>query len=71
MELSDRLRRWGFVVPATAASGEEAIATALQWQPDLILMDIWLQGSMDGIQAVEKIHETLDTPIIYVTANAD
>jgi PAS domain S-box-containing protein len=71
MELRDRLRRWGFVVPATAASGEEAIAAALQWQPDLILMDIWLQGSMDGIQAVEKIHETLDTPIIYVTANAD
>ena len=71
MELRDRLRRWGFVVPATAASGEEAISTALQWQPDLILMDIWLQGPMDGIQAVEKIHETLDTPIIYVTANAD
>jgi hypothetical protein len=71
MELRARLQRWGFSVPATAATGEEAIRATLTHQPDLILMDIWLQGPMDGIQAAEKIHHDLDTPIIYVTANAD
>jgi len=71
MELRARLQRWGFSVPATAATGEEAIRAAFAHQPDLILMDIWLQGPMDGIQAAEKIHHDLDAPIIYVTANAD
>lgn len=71
MELRARLLRWGFSVPAAAATGEEAIAATLRHQPSLVLMDIWLQGPIDGILAAEKIHETLDTPIIYVTANAD
>ena len=71
MELRERLQRWGFAVPATIASGEEACAAALDQKPDLILMDIWLQGPMDGIQAADLIHRTNDIPIIYVTANAD
>jgi len=71
MELRARLQRWGFTVPATVATGEDAIAATLQHQPHLVLMDIWLQGPMDGIRAAERIHQSLDTPIIYVTANAD
>jgi two-component system cell cycle sensor histidine kinase/response regulator CckA len=71
MELRARLQRWGFTVPATAATGEEAIAATLKHQPHLVLMDIWLQGPMDGIAAAERIHRSVDTPIIYVTANAD
>ncbi len=71
MELRARLQRWGFTVPATAATGEEAIAATLKHHPHLVLMDIWLQGPMDGIGAAERIHHSLDTPIIYVTANAD
>lgn len=71
MELRARLQRWGFIVPATASTGEDAVAATLTHQPHLILMDIWLQGPTDGIQAAEQIHQTLDTPIIYVTANAD
>ncbi len=71
MELRARLQRWGFIVPATAATGEDAIALTLKHNPHLVLMDIWLQGPMDGIQAAEQIHQEQDTPIIYVTANAD
>jgi PAS domain S-box-containing protein len=71
MELRGRLQQWGFVVPATAATGEDACALALRHKPDLVLMDIWLNGPMDGIQAAERIHATDDIPIIYVTANAD
>jgi hypothetical protein len=71
MELRERLNRWGFTVPATPATGEEAHACALRHRPDLILMDIWLAGPMDGIQAAEMIHRTTDIPVVYVTANAD
>jgi PAS domain S-box-containing protein len=71
MELRARLQRWGFTVPATVATGEDAIAATLQQRPHLVLMDIWLQGPMDGIEAAARIHQSLDTPIIYVTANAD
>ncbi|PWB61130.1 MAG: hypothetical protein C3F17_13475 [Bradyrhizobiaceae bacterium] len=71
MELRGRLQQWGFAVPATAATGEEACTLALRHKPDLVLMDIWLNGPMDGIQAAERIHATDDIPIIYVTANAD
>jgi PAS domain S-box-containing protein len=71
MELRDRLQRWGFVVPATVATGEDAYTHALRCRPDLILMDIWLNGPLDGIQAAERIHRSSDIPIVYVTANAD
>ncbi|MFA7229353.1 MAG: response regulator, partial [Melioribacteraceae bacterium] len=71
MELSHRLRRSGFDVVATAASGEDAIKKALELSPDLILMDIHIAGEIDGIQTAELIHSKEDIPIIYLTAFSD
>lgn len=71
LELRERLKEWGYLVPATAATGVNAIEKARETEPDLILMDILLKGTMDGIQAAEKIRETSDIPIIYLTAYAD
>ena len=72
MELRDRLRRWGFVVPATPASGEEAIATALRLQPDLILMDntIPIIDGWEATQILKNDPTTRDIPIIALTAHA-
>ncbi|RZN37721.1 MAG: response regulator [Methanophagales archaeon ANME-1-THS] len=61
----------GYRVPAVAASGEEAIKKAAEIQPDLVLMDIVLQGDMDGIQAAEHIRARFNIPVVYLTAYAD
>lgn len=71
MEIVDLLRHLGYAVSDQVASGEEAIGRAAATCPDLVLMDIRLKGKMDGIEAAEQIHATLDIPIIYLTAYAD
>lgn len=63
--LSLELEYDGFNVCAYVGSAEEAIATAAKEQPDLILMDINLNGEMDGIEAMEKIGP--DIPVIFMT----
>jgi PAS domain S-box-containing protein len=71
LELSDRLVRMGHAVPAIVATAEEAVEHTERLRPDLVLMDIRLQGGMDGIGAAELIRRKLDIPIVYVTAFAD
>jgi CheY-like chemotaxis protein len=70
-ELTRRLSRLGYVVAATAGSGEEAIDRARVGCPDLVLMDIGLPGEMNGLEAGARIWEELKIPIVYVTAYAD
>ncbi|MEH2435696.1 MAG: ATP-binding protein [Nostoc sp.] len=70
-DLQLRLIKFGYTVPAIASSGEEAINKAVETSPDLVLMDIKLKGSMDGIEAAEEIYKRLDIPVIYLTAYAD
>jgi two-component system, response regulator PdtaR len=71
IDLQNSLESLGYDVPAVAASGEEAIRLAAEFQPDLMLMDIVLEGKMDGVEAMERIHDTSDIPVIYLTAYAD
>jgi CheY-like chemotaxis protein len=68
LDLKNRLTRLGYSVPAMAATGPEAIAVAEKYQPDLILMDIRLQGDMDGIEAAQIIRQRASVPVIYLTA---
>jgi two-component system, response regulator PdtaR len=65
------VERLGFQVVGTAVTGEEAIILVQENNPDIILMDISLKGEMDGIDAVEKIREDLNTPVIYLSGNSD
>jgi PAS domain S-box-containing protein len=61
----------GFEVAAKVTTGEAAIDKAGELQPDLILMDIRLRGTMDGIEAGSKISDKYGTPLIFITAYAD
>jgi signal transduction histidine kinase len=70
-DLEARLKRNGYAVCGVTASGEEALLLARQHRPDLALMDIRLQGAMDGIQTAEVLRQELDVPVIYLTANSD
>ena len=70
-DLQETLTQLGYTVVGLAATGKAAIASALAQKPDLLLMDIHLRGAMNGIQAVEQIHQQLDIPVVYLTAHAD
>jgi CheY-like chemotaxis protein len=60
LDLKIALQSLGFDVVASCASGEEAISRAGELKPDLILMDIHLEGSMPGTEAALIIRQTLD-----------
>lgn len=70
-DLQNRLKKMGYSVPRLASSGKEAIKAMLEIKPDIILMDIKLNGEIDGIETAGRIREKYDTPIIYITAYAD
>lgn len=70
-DIASRLEKMGYVVLDIVASGEEAIEVATITAPDLVLMDIMLQGELDGVQAAEQIWLQLNTPVVYLTAYAD
>lgn len=68
--LKDILEDYGYEVTDIAATGEEAIEKCGKNIPDLTLMDIRLQGSMDGIETAAHIYEKFDIPVVYLTAYA-
>ena len=65
------LRGLGYVVTGACASGPAAIESALQNPPDAILMDINLEGTMDGIETALSIQSIRSIPVIFLTAYAD
>ena len=48
-----------------------AVRMAMDQSPDLVLMDILLEGDMNGVEAAELIHNQADIPIIFVTCLSD
>lgn len=71
LDMSQELESAGYTVAAHVISGEAAIQKAGELRPDVILMDIHIQGEIDGIQAAEQISTRFNIPIIFVTAHAD
>lgn len=69
--LARKLENLGYQIGAIVASGEEALEILEDLQPHLILMDIAIEGGMDGIEVAAKIHQTHNIPIIFLTAYAD
>lgn len=69
--LQDYLKKIDFEVPHVSASGDEALERIPQLKPDLVLMDIKIKGSMDGIETAKIIYERYRTPIIFITAYSD
>jgi len=70
-DLQFRLQGLGYQVVAMASEGNDAIAKVKATQPNLVLMDIRIEGDMDGIQTAEVVHAELDIPVIFLTAYAD
>ena len=70
-DLQATLEDLGYAVCGTASSGAEAVQKAEADRPDLVLMDIVLQGTMDGIEAAQQIRTRLGIPVVYLTAHSD
>lgn len=70
-DLDMKLTRMGYQVVGLAVTGEEAIGLAERYRPDVVLMDIQLQGRMKGTEAAETIRISNDIPIIFITAFAE
>lgn len=71
MALAEVIPLWGFQVVDMVTSGEEAIRMAEAETPDVVLMDINLHGSIDGISAAREIIGRLKTPVIFMTGYDD
>lgn len=62
------LQALGYQVVAIVSSGEQAVAKTKEFHPNLVLMDIMLEGEMNGMEAGKIIHEEMGIPIIFLTA---
>ncbi len=70
-DLRDTLTDLGYSVTAAVASAADAIAQAEENPPDIALMDIRIQGAMDGTAAALVLRQRFNIPVIYLTAHAD
>ena len=70
-DISDSLISLGYRITGMVYSGEEAIEAAAKFRPDLVLMDVNLQGEIDGITAAAEIRSRFQIPVVYLTAYAD
>jgi CheY-like chemotaxis protein len=71
MELESQLQSLGYEVTSIVDTGEKAIKKAEEDKPDLITMDIRINGPMDGIDTAEIIHNRFGIPVIFSTAYLD
>ncbi|MDO9515736.1 MAG: response regulator, partial [Syntrophales bacterium] len=69
LEMQRALKLMGYDVQVVVSSGEAAFKQAQELCPDLVLMDMALEGEMDGVEAAGQIHAQLDIPVVYVTAD--
>lgn len=70
-DLRKRMMALGCTVTAVVGSGKDAYQAAITQQPDLVLMDIGMDGEFDGITAAAKIRAEVDVPVIFVTSYSD
>lgn len=70
-DMRETLRQMGYTIIGIESTGESAVTSAVTLRPDLVLMDIFLAGPMNGIEAARIITQQQEVPIIFLTAFAD
>ena len=71
MGLAEDMHALGFATCDLAATGQDAFLKAMEDQPDIVLMDVNLEGGREGIEAARWLREVCDIPVIFVTAYTD
>ena len=71
MDIKLNLESMGYEVTAVAGSGEKALPKISECKPDLVLIDIIIKGSMNGLEVAQRIKDEFDLPFIYLTSHSD
>ncbi|MDX2099333.1 MAG: response regulator [Leptolyngbyaceae cyanobacterium bins.59] len=71
LDIEDSLILMGYGVVGTTSNAQEAFSMIENSPPDLVLMDVRIQGETDGIEAAHHIWERFQLPIIFLTASTD
>ncbi len=71
LDIKNSLTKLGYSVTSIASTGIDVMTQIEENKPDLILMDIMLKSSLDGIDAASLISHRYRIPIIYVTSSTD
>jgi response regulator of citrate/malate metabolism len=69
--LQAELEALGFHICGLAPNAQQALSLAMNDKPDLVVMDIYLNGARDGIEAARSLREMFGTPIVFITAYTD
>jgi len=70
-DIKSCLHSFGYRVTAIVSNGKDALKEARRNRPDLVLMDLILEGEWDGIETVRRLNRLLDVPVVYITAYSD
>lgn len=65
------LKEMVFETVGEITNGEQAVELVKKYSPDIVVMDIMLDGEINGIEAAEQIRDFTAIPIIFVTGNSD
>ena len=66
-----RLSNLGYDICGSAGTGAEALDCVAKMQPDIVLMDITLRGTMDGIETASQIKKNFTIPVIFVSSHTN
>ena len=71
LDLEDAMVEMGFYVCGVAATQDRAFSLAASEQPDVVLMDVCLQGGQEGIEAARCLREACRAEVVFVTGHTD
>jgi len=71
LHLRQQLVKLGYQVVGVVASGEQALENVRELDPDIMLMDIHIEGELDGIETAARMPEDLQIPVVYLTAYSE
>lgn len=71
LSLEIMLKKLGFTQIKKTHTGEKALEVMVDFDPDVLLVDIFLGAGISGIDVVKQIQNKRDIPVIYITGNSD
>jgi len=71
LEIESYIRELGFTVCCIVSNAKDCLEYLSEHTVDLILMDIYIKGDVDGISCAAELKKTKDIPIIYISAFSD
>ena len=71
LDLEDAMSALGFDICGLASSADTARSIAMDNQPDVVLIDVNLDGGREGIEAARWLREVCEVPIVFVTSYSD